>query len=71
MGATADKVKGVTNEAIGKAKQGIGEATGSERLEGEGVIQELKGKGQKAVGDAKDATKDAVNKAAAATKKNL
>ena len=65
MGATADKIKGTTNEAIGKAKQGIGEATGSERLEGEGVIQEFKGKGQKAVGDAKDATKDAVNKAAA------
>ena len=71
MGATADKIKGVTNEAIGKAKQGIGEATGSERLEGEGVIQELKGKGQKAVGDAKEATRDAVNKAAAATNKNL
>ena len=71
MGATADKIKGTTNEAIGKAKQGIGEVTGSERLEGEGVIQELKGKGQKAVGDAKDATKDAVNKAAASANKNL
>ena len=71
MGATADKIKGATNEAIGKAKQGIGEATGSERLEGEGVIQKVKGKGQKAVGDAKDATKDAVNKAAAAANKNL
>ena len=60
MGATTDKIKGATNEAIGKAKQGIGEATGSDRLQGEGVIQEVKGKGQKAVGDAKDATKDAV-----------
>jgi uncharacterized protein YjbJ (UPF0337 family) len=69
MGATADKIKGTTNEAIGKAKQGVGEATGSDRLQGEGVIQELKGKG--AVGDAKDATKDAVNKAAAAANKNL
>ena len=38
MGATADKVKGTANEAIGKAKQGIGEATGSDRLQGEGVI---------------------------------
>ena len=71
MGATADKVKGVTNEAIGKAKQGVGEAVGSDRLEGEGVIQEIKGKGQKAVGDVKEATKDAVNKAAAAANKNL
>jgi uncharacterized protein YjbJ (UPF0337 family) len=71
MGATTDKIKGTANEAIGKAKQGIGEATGSDRLEGEGVIQEVKGKGQKAVGDAKQATKDAVNNAAGTTNKNL
>jgi len=71
MGATADKVKGVTNEAVGKAKQDVGEAVGSDRLEGEGVIQEVKGKGQKAVGDAKEATKDAINTAAAAANKNL
>ena len=71
MGATADKVKGATNEAIGKAKQGVGEATGSDRLQGEGVVQEVKGKAQKAVGDAKEATKDAVNKAADSANKNL
>ena len=71
MGSTADKVKGAANEAIGKAKQGIGEATGSERLEGEGAIQEVKGKGQKALGDVKEATKDAVNNAAAAANKKL
>jgi uncharacterized protein YjbJ (UPF0337 family) len=71
MGATADKIKGATNEAIGKAKQSVGEATGSDRLQGEGIIQEVKGKGQQAVGDAKQATKDAVNKTAAAANKNL
>jgi uncharacterized protein YjbJ (UPF0337 family) len=71
MGSTADKVKGVTNEAIGKAKQDIGEATGSDKLQGEGAVQEIKGKGQQAVGDAKQAAKDAVNKAAAAANKNL
>ena len=71
MGATADKVKGVTNEAIGKAKQGVGKAVGSDRLQGEGATQEVKGKGQKAVGDAKEATKDAVNKAAAAANRKL
>ena len=71
MGSTADKVKGATNEAIGKAKQGVGEAVGSDRLQGEGAVQEIKGKGQKAVGEAKQATKDAVNKAAAAANKNL
>jgi uncharacterized protein YjbJ (UPF0337 family) len=71
MGATADTVNAATNEAIGKAKQGVGKAVGSDRLQGEGAVQEIKGKGQKAVGDAKEATKDAVNKAAAAANKNL
>jgi len=71
MGSTADKVKGATNEAIGKAKQGVGEAVGSDRLQGEGVIQEAKGKGQQALGDAKDAVKDAANKIAGSANKNL
>ncbi len=71
MGATADKIKGTTNEAIGKAKQGVGEAVGSARLQGEGLIQEGKGHAQKAVGDAKQVTKDAVNNAAAAANKNI
>ena len=28
MGSTSDQIKGTANEAIGKAKQGIGEAVG-------------------------------------------
>jgi uncharacterized protein YjbJ (UPF0337 family) len=63
MGATADKIKGTTNEAIGKAKQGIGEVVGSDRLQGEGLIQEGKGHAQQAVGDAKQAAKDTADKA--------
>jgi uncharacterized protein YjbJ (UPF0337 family) len=64
MSSTTDKIKGTTNEAVGKAKQGIGEATGSDKLKGEGVVQEVKGKGQKAMGDTKKATKEAVDRAA-------
>jgi uncharacterized protein YjbJ (UPF0337 family) len=71
MGSTTDKIKGTANEAMGKAKQKLGEATGDENLEGEGAMQELKGKGQKTVGDAKDAAKDALNRAAAAANKKL
>ena len=71
MGATADKIKGATNEAIGKAKQGLGEATGSDKLKGEGAIQEAKGHGQQAVGNVKDAAKSAVNEAAKTANKNL
>ncbi len=63
MGSTTDKIKGVANEAAGNVKQGVGKAVGSDKMQAEGKVQEIKGKGQKAMGDAKAATKDAVNKA--------
>ena len=50
MGSTTDKAAGLANEAIGKAKQGIGDVTGSARLKGEGQAQELKGDAQKVAG---------------------
>lgn len=71
MGSTMDKIKGAANESIGKAKQGIGEATGSERMRAEGALQEAKGHGQQVLGDAKEATKDAANKAAGFLNKKL
>jgi uncharacterized protein YjbJ (UPF0337 family) len=71
MGSTTDKIKGMANEAMGKVKQYLGGATGDERLEGEGAMQQVKGKGQETVGDAKEAAKDAVDRAAAAAKKKL
>ncbi|UZE48886.1 CsbD family protein [Rhodopseudomonas sp. P2A-2r] len=71
MGATTDKIKGTANELAGKAKQGIGEATGNDRLQGEGLIQEGKGHAQQAVGDAKQAAKDAADKAADFAHKKL
>ena len=63
MGSTADKASGLANEAIGKIKQGVGSAVGSDKLKAEGAAQELKGDAQKASGDAKTAVKDATNKA--------
>ncbi|NVN88880.1 MAG: CsbD family protein [Rhodopseudomonas sp.] len=71
MGSTTDKIKGQANEVIGKVKQGIGEATGSDKLQGEGAIQEAKGHGQQAVGNAKEAVKDAADKTAAFVNKKL
>ncbi|ABD08916.1 CsbD-like [Rhodopseudomonas palustris HaA2] len=71
MGSTMDKIKGTANEMTGKAKQGIGEATGSEKLQGEGAVQEIKGKGQKAMGDAKEAVKDTTDKVSDAAHRNL
>jgi uncharacterized protein YjbJ (UPF0337 family) len=62
MNSFTDKIKGATNEAVGLAKQGIGNATGDAKLQGEGKAQEIKGDVQKGIGNAKDAVKDAVDK---------
>jgi uncharacterized protein YjbJ (UPF0337 family) len=64
MGSTTDKIKGHANEAIGNAKQVVGKAIGSEKLQVEGGIQELKGEGQIAVGKAKAAIKEGAQKLA-------
>lgn len=61
MGSTADKAKGMANEAAGKLKQGVGRAVGDRDLEAKGAGQELKGKGQKTIGKAKDAVKKAAD----------
>jgi uncharacterized protein YjbJ (UPF0337 family) len=64
MGSTTDKIKGHANEAIGNAKQVVGKAIGSEKLQVEGGVQELKGEGQIAVGKAKAAIKEGAQKLA-------
>ena len=71
MTSTTDKIKGMANEAVGKAKQGIGDAVGNDRLNAEGKAQEVKGDAQRAVGDAKDAVKDTANRAADAVNRKL
>jgi uncharacterized protein YjbJ (UPF0337 family) len=62
MSSTTDKIKGAANEALGKAKQGIGDLSGNDKLKAEGAAQELKGKAQGTVGDAKSAVKSATDK---------
>ncbi|MHC8410011.1 CsbD family protein [Pseudomonas sp. Hz4] len=63
MSSTGDKVKGMANEAAGNVKQGVGKATGSDKMRTEGVVQEKKGEAQQAVGKAKDAVKKGIDKA--------
>jgi uncharacterized protein YjbJ (UPF0337 family) len=71
MGSTADKASGLANEAIGKLKQGVGNITGSEKLQAEGLAQEAKGEAQKATGDAKAAVKHGADNVANAINKAL
>lgn len=61
MGSTGDKAKGMANEAGGKVKRGVGKMTGDRDLEAEGAAQELKGKGQKMIGKAKEQVKKTGN----------
>jgi uncharacterized protein YjbJ (UPF0337 family) len=56
---------------IGKAKQAIGKAVGNDRLVVKGAAQEAENKARKAVGDAKSAVKDGVNKVAGKINQNL
>ncbi|AWN49095.1 CsbD family protein [Methylobacterium terrae] len=51
----------MANEAVGNVKQGIGSATGNEKLQAEGKAQELKGEAQKTTGDVKDGIKNAAD----------
>lgn len=62
MSSTTDKIKGLANEAVGNVKQGVGKATGNDKLVAEGKAQELKGEAQKTVGDVKDGTKNLADK---------
>ena len=61
MGSTTDKIKGYANQAVGNAKEKIGQATGSGKTETQGNVQSIKGKAQVATGKAKDTIKKAVD----------
>lgn len=55
--STTDTIKGLANEAVGNVKQGIGSATGNDKLKAEGMAQELNGEAQKTTGNVKDGAK--------------
>ena len=61
MSSTTDKIKGLANEAVGNIKQGIGSATGNDKLQAEGKAQDVKGEAQKTTGDVKDGIKNAAD----------
>jgi uncharacterized protein YjbJ (UPF0337 family) len=54
-------VKSSVNEVKGKIKEEIGHATGNNKVEAEGVFEQVKGKVEHALGDAKDKVKQKVD----------
>jgi uncharacterized protein YjbJ (UPF0337 family) len=55
-----DRVKGTIDEVVGGAKRKAGELTGNNKLQAEGMTQQVKGKVENAWGRTKDAVSDAV-----------
>ncbi|WP_294327069.1 CsbD family protein [uncultured Sphingomonas sp.] len=55
-----DTLNGAATDLGGKLKEGIGAATGNEKLRGQGKADQLGGKVQQYYGDAKDAVETTV-----------
>ncbi|MBL8126507.1 MAG: CsbD family protein [Thermomicrobiales bacterium] len=58
---TGDKIRGTIEEKKGEVKQAVGDATGDDRLKGEGMLDEAKGKAEQFLGDIKDKVEDMGN----------
>ena len=57
-----DEAKGAAKDIAGSIKQGVGKATGNERLQAKGAAERVEGKVQKGVGALKDAARDVLKK---------
>jgi uncharacterized protein YjbJ (UPF0337 family) len=55
-----DQIKGAAKDAKGSVKEGIGKATGNDRMAAEGASERVAGKVQKGVGSLKDAARQAL-----------
>lgn len=59
MGAS-DRISNAAEDAKGKAKEGIGEATDNDNLKNEGKVDQAKGQAKNVAEDAKDKASEAV-----------
>jgi uncharacterized protein YjbJ (UPF0337 family) len=57
-----DQVEGAAKDMKGSIKEGVGKATGNDRMAAEGASERVAGKVQKGVGSLKDAARQALKK---------
>lgn len=57
-----DEMKGAAKDAAGSIKEGVGKATGNDKMAAEGAAERVEGKVQKGVGALKDAARDVLKK---------
>lgn len=62
MAGEKERAKGTWNDAKGKVKEGVGDATDDRSLHAKGVVDQAKGKAQKAIGKGKDAVEEAIDR---------
>jgi uncharacterized protein YjbJ (UPF0337 family) len=55
-----DEAKGAAKDVKGSIKEGVGKATGNDRMAAEGAADRVAGKVQKGVGSLKDAARNAL-----------
>jgi uncharacterized protein YjbJ (UPF0337 family) len=56
-----DRIKGKAEDVAGRVKRQVGEWTGDNEAQGEGAMDQLKGKARNAMGKMKDAARDAAD----------
>ena len=56
-----DRVAGTAKQVKGSVKEAIGKVTGDTKTQAEGATEMVAGKGQNAVGGAKDSLRDTLN----------
>ena len=57
-----DQVKGAAKDVAGRVQEEAGKLTGNKEQQAKGLAEQVSGKIQKNFGDAKEATKDAIDK---------
>ena len=57
-----DRVEGAARNVGGKIKEGVGKATGDEKLRREGQVDQVKGRAENAVGGIKDEVREELRK---------
>ena len=57
-----DQIEGAAKDAAGSIKEGVGKATGNDRLAAEGAAERVEGKIEQGVGSLKDAARQALKK---------
>lgn len=57
-----DQIKGVAKDIVGKIQEDAGKLMGNKEQQAKGLLKQVEGKSEKALGDAKEVLKDAENK---------